>query len=190
MTPTAEPQEASQPQTSPIQTPAASQPPAPAAAAPASLTRGMPISLEQMRAALPSNRPRADANANRNDSIRNALFEAQREVFLTTPTVLDLLNPDSMKSVLENPRVQAELPSLLEHLPEQDRSVDRIEEILRSPPLRAQLAALTHALQSGEATELIRSFDLPDPPRPGLFGLQTFIEALKELERQSKEPEE
>lgn len=181
----------------PVVTPERSEPPAPAAPEPAAaapadsdsalgalapLLRGMPISPELMRAALLSNRADADVR-------RTALLQAQREAVLTTPTISELLNPDTLKSVLEDPRIQAQLPSLLEHLPEQDRSVDRIPEILRSPPLRSQAAALSNALQSGQASELIRSFELPNMPGE-MYGLLAFIIALKAFEAQAKESEE
>lgn len=128
--------------------------------------------------------------ADTENALRTALAQAQREQVLSTPTITELLNPDTLKAALEDPRVQEQLPNLLQHLPDQDRSVDRISELLRSPPLRTQAASLTNALQSGQAAELIRSFELPDAPAHEVYGLRAFLEALRALERQSKQSRE
>lgn len=116
-----------------------------------------------------------------------SLAEAQRELVLTTPSISELLNPETLRDALADERMQALLPELLEHLPEQDRSVERIPELLRSAPLRAQAAALTQALQSGQAADLIRSFELPESGSGSLYGLKAFLDALLELEKRGKE---
>lgn len=167
-------------QPQPVRPPATS----PAPAAPASF---QPITLDQMRAALPSHtgaQPAAPSGATA------ALAEAQRELVLTTPSLVELLSPETLRTALSDERLQALLPALLQHLPEEDRSVERIQELLRSPPLRAQAAALTQALQSGQAAELIRSFELPASQSLGGYGLRAFLDALVELERRAKEERE
>ena len=106
---------------------------------------------------------------------------------MTTPSLSDLLNPEALAESLADERLQALLPDLLQHLPEQDRSVSQISEILRSPPLRAQAAALSHALRSGQAAELIRSFEMPAPLNMSMYGLRAFLDALLEMEKQGRD---
>lgn len=149
---------------------------APATALPAS---GQ-ITLQQMRQALES-RSRASPTPTA------ALEKEQRELIATTPTVGDLLSLDNLRTALADNRVQEAMIDLFQHLPEQDRSVDAIEQVLRSPPLRTQAAALSQALQSEQAAELLRSFELPMPETEGGYGLQMLLDALLKLEKETRE---
>lgn len=158
----------------PSSTPAMAPPPQPSSAPSAHF---QPITLDQMRAALPSRGA-------------TSLADTQREMVLTTPSLGDLLNPEVLTDALADERLQALLPDLLQHLPEQERSVGQIPEILRSPPLRSQAASLSQALRSGQAEELIRSFELPVPSNMSAYGLRAFLDALLELERQGREQPE
>lgn len=135
--------------------------------------------FQQMMAAMPTRQGQQGQS-------QQALVAAQREMMLTTPGVLELLSSEAMTVALADTRVQAALPSLLEHLPAQDRDVTDIAQLLRCPPLRSQAAALTSALQSGQAAELIRSFELPgDAASP--YGLRAFLDALIRLQRDSSQ---
>lgn len=125
------------------------------------------------------------------DQLREALqtrnvdvSTAQRELVLTTPSALDLLNTEALEPVLPHSRLTELLPSLMEHLPEQDRSVDRLIQVLRSPPVRVQAAALSNALQSGQASEILRSFGLPVGDGQSPYGMKAFLDALIEYQKQ------
>ena len=132
-----------------------------------------PLSAEQLREAL------AGRHSTTN---QQQLLQQQRELVLTTPTLPDLLNVETLQPILENDIVKSKLPSLLEHLPEQDRNVDRITEILRSPQLRSQAASLSYALHSGHAPDILGSFGLPVSDTNSSYGLKAFIEALLQFE--------
>lgn len=154
--------------------------PSPTSAAPVTAPARGQITLEQMRQALES---RSQASANPT----SVLAIAQREMVATTPTVGDLLNIDNLRTTLADSHMQEAIADLFQHLPEQDRSLDAIEQVLRSPPLRTQAAALSQALQSEQVTELLRSFELPVPETQGGYGLRTFLDALLKLEKEAKE---
>lgn len=138
-------------------------------------TTFQPLSAEQLREALAGRQSTTN---------QQQLLQQQRELVLTTPTLPDLLNVETLQPILENDAVKSKLPSLLEHLPEQDRDVNRIVEILRSPQLRSQAASLSYALQSGHAPDILRSFDLPVSDTNSSYGLKAFIEALLQFERE------
>lgn len=133
------------------------------------------ITLEQMRQALGGRRTVDNA----------ALLAAQRELMMTTPTVDDLLSVDRLRSALDDPRMQEAMTSLYQHLPEQDRSVAGLEQVLRSPPLRSQAATLSHALrQSAQPNELLRSFEFPSTSEG--YGPKALLDALLKLQKQSE----
>lgn len=164
--------------------PEPSQPePSPALAAPTTTPARGQVTLEQMRQALES---RSQAPA----TTTSDLAMAQREVMATSPTISDLLNVDNLRTTLADSHVQEAITGLFEHLPEHDRFLDAIEQVLRSPPLRAQAAALSQALQSEQAAELLRSFEFPLPDSQGGYGLRMLLDALLKLEREAKERKE
>lgn len=120
------------------------------------------ITLDQLLAAMPQ---RGEA-------------DAQREVIENTPSLVDVLSTDNIQTIMGSPTVRSSLPRLFELLPEQDRSVAGLNEVLRSPPFRAQVASLTHALQTSGASDILRSFGLPMDDNFSPYGLKAFFEAL------------
>lgn len=168
-----------EPSTPPAQeTPAASNTapePAPAPAPPSAPAQAPlnQITLDQMREAL--------------SSIRGSQ-EAQREVMLRTPALPDLLSMELLQPILEKPRVQEMLPSLLEHLPEQDRSMEGLIASLRSPPVRSQAVTIYRALLSSGARDLLHSFGLDDGENrlAPIFGPQAFLDSLSKLQKDKK----
>lgn len=103
-----------------------------------------------------------------------------------TPTVADLVHPDVLGPALTNAASSADLSSLVALLPEDERSNEgALMEILRSPALKTQAAALTSALASGAGAELLTSFGMPTDPAsaaPGVAGLQAFLRSLKRMQ--------
>jgi hypothetical protein len=104
-----------------------------------------------------------------------------------TPTLSDLLHPDVIGPALDHPSMVAVLPSLLKRLPEQDQeSLENLRQVLLCLPLRSQAAALTNALASGSAAELLASFSIPPDHASsagaiGEAGVRAFLRALRNL---------
>lgn len=109
--------------------------------------------------------------------------DAQRELIMSTPGILDIVGSDEFRSELTSPEMQQRLPALLELLPEQDRSISKLNSVLRSAPFLAQASALTTALRSAQSSELLRSFGLEDAEAHA-YGLRAFLDALLRLERE------
>ncbi|KAI0567474.1 Proteasomal ubiquitin receptor Rpn13/ADRM1 [Gracilaria domingensis] len=109
----------------------------------------------------------------------------RREEVLKTPTLLDLLNMDILQPALQSSSFQEKIPALLAKLPEQDRSIDKLADVLRSPSLRGQAAALSNALHSGHANEILSSFGLPVSSGQQIYryGLKQFLDALVKYEK-------
>ncbi|CAN8075889.1 unnamed protein product [Agarophyton chilense] len=108
-----------------------------------------------------------------------------REQVSKTPTLVDLLDMEILRPVLQDPAFQDKIPSLLEKLPEQDRSVDKLADVLRAPSLKTQASALSNALHSGHANEILSSFGLPTSSGQELhhYGLKQFLDALVKYQR-------
>lgn len=116
---------------------------------------------------------------------------AQRERMLTTPTPLDLLNPDALRDALANPALQAQLPSLLQqHAPTADRHPSSLPDLLRSPALRSQAASLSSALQTEQADGLLQQFGLADDSVTEPYGVKRLLDALLALQRRQHPPRE
>jgi hypothetical protein len=104
-----------------------------------------------------------------------------------TPTLSDLLHPDVIGPALDHPSMVELLPNLLKQLPEQDQeSVGNLRQVLLCLPLRSQAAALTNALASGSAAELLTSFSIPFDRASGAgaigeAGVRAFLQALRNL---------
>eukprot|EP00189_Rhodosorus_marinus_P010517 CAMPEP_0184746802 /NCGR_PEP_ID=MMETSP0315-20130426/9325_1 /TAXON_ID=101924 /ORGANISM="Rhodosorus marinus, Strain UTEX LB 2760" /LENGTH=304 /DNA_ID=CAMNT_0027219539 /DNA_START=347 /DNA_END=1261 /DNA_ORIENTATION=- len=79
---------------------------------------------------------------------------------LDIPSVAELLSPEVVLPILRDPAIEQSLQSLVEHLPEDDSSPEAVAELLSSPQFRQQVAALSQALQAGQAGELLRSFGI------------------------------
>lgn len=117
--------------------------------------------------------------------IPEAVLAQRREEILKTPNLLEVLNAEALQPIMQDPKFQEKLPSLLEHLPEQDRSAEKLIEVLRSPSLRAQVMALSNAFHSGHANELLHSFGLASSSEQQAYqyGLKQFYDALVKYQR-------
>ena len=117
-------------------------------------------------------------------SVRNAAqMEEMRAQQAAIPNVLDLLQADATTSALQDPGVQKRLSQLLEQVPEHDRNIDIIPELLRCGPVRSQAIALSQAIRTGHADEILRSFGLH--PEAGALGLNALISALRKIQNES-----
>mmetsp|Transcript_5828 Transcript_5828/g.17446 ORF Transcript_5828/g.17446 Transcript_5828/m.17446 type:complete len:288 (-) Transcript_5828:177-1040(-) len=94
------------------------------------------------------------------EQLESILESISRTVPTDTPSVSELLGPDIVIPILRDPAIEESLQSLVEHLPDGDSSPEALAELLRSPQFRQQVASLSHALQSGQGTELLRSFGI------------------------------
>lgn len=117
--------------------------------------------------------------------VPESVLAQRREEILKTPNLLDVLNVDALQPIIQDPKFQEKLPSLLEHLPEQDRSAENLIQVLRSPSLRGQVMALSNALHSGHANEILSSFGLPSSSEQQVYqyGLKQFYDALMKYQR-------
>lgn len=123
------------------------------------------------------------------ERLQQAMAGAASGTQAATPTVGELLHPDILQVAFADEAMSEALPSLASLLPEEDRRNPRyLTDVLRSPALRAQAAALTNALASGGVEDLLASFGLPvgDPAAStavGAAGLQAFFRALRNIPR-------
>lgn len=140
-----------------------------------------PITLEQVQAAL----------APRQAQIQEVL--QQQEIMHTTPTPSDLLQLDLLGPALADEQVKQGLSRVMEHAPPDDRDHADIYTLLRSPSLRAQAAALSAALGTEQADELLRSFGLTNN-EPTLstsaFGPKALVDALLRIQEDTGEKHE
>jgi UCH-binding domain len=110
-------------------------------------------------------------------------------VQVVTPTIGELLAPDVLRAAFEDDAMADALSDLRELLPEQERcDPNALADVLRSPALKAQAAALTNAMANGGVVDLLASFALPldDPTAAtavGAAGLQAFFRALRKISR-------
>lgn len=139
------------------------------------------ITIEQVRAAL------APRQAHLQEMIQ------QQEVMHTTPTPSDLLQLDLMGSALADEQVKGRLSEVMEHAPPDDRDPANICTLLRSPSLRAQAAALSAALGTEQADELLRSFGFTNN-EPGsttsAFGVKALVDALLCIQQEAEQEHE
>eukprot|EP00177_Eucheuma_denticulatum_P008457 GFKZ01015379.1.p1 GENE.GFKZ01015379.1~~GFKZ01015379.1.p1 ORF type:complete len:162 (-),score=25.44 GFKZ01015379.1:1282-1767(-) len=156
-------------------------PPPPSTTAPAPA----PITLDQMRHAFQTHRAQP-----RDSPSTLALAHAQRELVLTTPTLVDLLNFDNLRPALDDPAFQDALKELFVHIPEFDRSLDGVEQVLRSPQLRSEASSLSQAFQTGQASDMLRMFGLPTPESGDGYAMRAFLDALLMLQQEAKKREE
>lgn len=152
---------------------------------PSSAPAPAPITLDQMRQAFQNRRSQA-----RDSPSTLALAQAQRELILTTPSLVDLLNYDNLRPALADPDFQEAVKELFVHIPEFDRSLDGVEQVLRSPQLRSQASSLSQAFQSGQASDMLRMFGLPTPESGDGYAMRAFLDALLVLQQQAKEKKE
>ena len=87
------------------------------------------------------------------------------------PGLSDVLTPDTVGEMLRDGDVRQRL---MEHLPEEHRSTQDLEELLRTPQFQSQLERFSHALQSGQMD--LAQFGL----NPGAgFSIADFLTAIK-----------
>ncbi|ACO70479.1 adhesion regulating molecule [Micromonas commoda] len=131
------------------------------------------VNAEALRAALgsvgatPSSTPGAgaiDAAA-----MAAALAGANRRA--AGPGLSDVLTPDAVGELLRSEDVRQRL---MEHLPEEHRSTQDLEELLRTPQFQSQLERFSHALQSGQMD--LAQFGLS--PGAG-FSVADFLSAIQ-----------
>lgn len=131
------------------------------------------VNAEALRAALgsvgatPSSTPGAgaiDAAA-----MAAALAGANRRA--AGPGLSDVLTPDAVGELLRSEDVRQRL---MEHLPEEHRSTQDLEELLRTPQFQSQLERFSHALQSGQMD--LAQFGLS--PGAG-FSVAEFLSAIQ-----------
>ena len=88
------------------------------------------------------------------------------------PGLSDVLTPDTVGEMLRDGDVRQRL---MEHLPEEHRSTQDLEELLRTPQFQSQLERFSHALQSGQMD--LAQFGL----NPGAgFSIADFLTAIKQ----------
>jgi 26S proteasome regulatory subunit N13 len=87
------------------------------------------------------------------------------------PGLSDILTPESVGPLLRSDDVRSRL---LEHLPEEHRSTQDLEELVRTPQFQSQLERFSHALQSGQMD--LAQFGLS--PGTG-FSVAEFLQAIQ-----------
>jgi len=88
----------------------------------------------------------------------------------------DVMDPDALLPILENPAIQQQL---MQFLPEGNRNPEEIQQLLRSPQFAQAVGALNAAIQSGELSELLPHFGLPISAVGGTEGgVNALIQAL------------
>uniref|UniRef100_M8C9I1 Proteasomal ubiquitin receptor ADRM1 n=1 Tax=Aegilops tauschii TaxID=37682 RepID=M8C9I1_AEGTA len=85
----------------------------------------------------------------------------------------DILKPDLILPLIETLPIE----QLASHLPEGSWTAGDILELLQSPPLRQQLDAFTHVLQTGQID--LAQFGV-DPSKGNKFTVASFLEALED----------
>ena len=88
------------------------------------------------------------------------------------PGLSDVLTPDAVGPLLRSEDVRARL---LEHLPEEHRGTQDLEELLRTPQFQNQLERFSAALQSGQMD--LAQFGLS--PGSG-FSVAEFLSAIQQ----------
>eukprot|EP01092_Planopodium_desertum_P009543 TRINITY_DN408_c0_g1_i4.p1 TRINITY_DN408_c0_g1~~TRINITY_DN408_c0_g1_i4.p1 ORF type:complete len:187 (+),score=24.35 TRINITY_DN408_c0_g1_i4:141-701(+) len=92
------------------------------------------------------------------------------------PELLDVLKADNLKSIVSDKSVQERLFPLL---PEHDRSVTGLEDVLRNPQYQQAVRVLQAALQSGHLSTILRELKV-DPSKVGsATGVPAFLKALE-----------
>lgn len=87
------------------------------------------------------------------------------------PGLSDILTPNSIAPLLRSDDVRSRL---LQHLPEEHRSTQDLEELIRTPQFQNQLERFSHALQSGQMD--MAQFGLS--PGTG-FSVAEFLQAIQ-----------
>ena len=92
-------------------------------------------------------------------------------VRVSGPGLSDILTPASVGHLLRSDDVRGRLT---QHLPEEHRSTQDLEELMRTPQFQNQLERFSHALQSGQMD--LAQFGL----NPGTgFGVAEFLQAIQ-----------
>ena len=132
------------------------------------------VNAEALRAALGSSvgaTPASTPGAGAIDAaaMAAALVGANRRA--AGPGLSDVLTPDAVGELLRSEDVRQRL---MEHLPEEHRSTQDLEELLRTPQFQSQLERFSHALQSGQMD--LAQFGLS--PGAG-FSVAEFLSAIQ-----------
>ncbi|GAQ79096.1 26S Proteasom Rpn13 [Klebsormidium nitens] len=100
----------------------------------------------------------------------------------TGPTLLDVLRPERILPLLNNPTIQERLAP---HLPESLRTPQEMRELVQSPQFQQQVETFSSALQSGQMD--LSQFGI-DPSKYG-YSVTAFLQAIEDQAKdvQSKE---
>eukprot|EP00802_Teleaulax_amphioxeia_P020609 Tamp_20902.p1 GENE.Tamp_20902~~Tamp_20902.p1 ORF type:complete len:340 (+),score=103.74 Tamp_20902:2-1021(+) len=139
-------------------------------------TRGVSqASLQQILANLGGGA--GGGQGNRQSMHAMAAAQANRE----GPSLSDVLEGRQVQQALSHiPELQQEL---LEQLPEGDRSVAALNEVLRSPQLSQAVGQLDHVLQSGQGRELLLSFGLQPAQGFDMYGPPAVGNMLDQIQK-------
>mmetsp|Transcript_24507 Transcript_24507/g.58361 ORF Transcript_24507/g.58361 Transcript_24507/m.58361 type:complete len:346 (+) Transcript_24507:38-1075(+) len=103
----------------------------------------------------------------------------------TGPSLDEVMDPRAVLAALEqSPQLQA---SLLETLPEGDRSPQGLREALMSPQLAQAVHQVDRLLQSGQAAPIFLSLQLPLPPTNSSYGPAAVRSLITGLEKQQED---
>eukprot|EP00027_Filamoeba_sp_ATCC50430_P009066 CAMPEP_0168559748 /NCGR_PEP_ID=MMETSP0413-20121227/10692_1 /TAXON_ID=136452 /ORGANISM="Filamoeba nolandi, Strain NC-AS-23-1" /LENGTH=336 /DNA_ID=CAMNT_0008591003 /DNA_START=34 /DNA_END=1041 /DNA_ORIENTATION=- len=115
-------------------------------------------------------------------SSANYLYQAQQPQIPKGPSLQQVLDPQLVTPVLENPDVQAQLLPLL---PEGRRTPEELRLLFTSPQVQQSLETFNAAVQSGEITDLLGQFGIQTSPGP--MSVVQFLQALQN-QTQSQKP--
>eukprot|EP00871_Galdieria_phlegrea_P001557 jgi/Galph1/2401/GphlegSOOS_G1035.1 len=117
---------------------------------------------------------------NRQAITANALESVlQRLRGATSTTNLEqIVCSEQVLSLLQDSKLQPTASSLFELLPEDDRSVEGLQQVIRSAPFREQVSILNAALQSPYAGQVLISLGFPEAVNDGPDYVKAFIRAV------------
>jgi hypothetical protein len=92
------------------------------------------------------------------------------------PDIEEILNPEALKSLLNDLENDQELISLL---PEEQRTKEKMRENLLSPQLQHAMQVLSEAIRSPGGSAIFASVGLQDSHNPGTDPLERFLRALQ-----------